>query len=137
MAVQSHFAVSCCGMSDAIRDYRDLVAWQRAMDLAIIVDAVCGKLPRHEWKTAAQMRESSKSIYRNIAEGNGRFSIADYLRCLGLSNGSLNELESDLEFIVRRYPAITEAPQAVSVAIEVRRPLRGLVVALRKKLKGR
>ena len=123
-------------MSEPIRDYRDLVAWQRAMDLALIVDAVCSKLPRHEWKMAAQMRESSKSVYRNIAEGNGRFSIADYLRCLGLSNGSLNELESDLEFVVRRYPAITEAPQAVATALEVRRPLRGLVTSLRKKMKG-
>jgi four helix bundle protein len=123
-------------MSDPIRDYRDLVAWKRAMDLALVVDAVCGKLPRHEWKTAAQMRESSKSVYRNIAEGNGRFSIPDYLRCLGLSNGSLNELESDLEFVVRRYPAISEAPGALTTATEVRKPLWGLIKALRKKLKG-
>jgi hypothetical protein len=59
-------------VSEPIRDHRDLVAWQRAMDLALIVDVVCDKLPQHEWKQAAQMRESAKSVYRNIAEGNGR-----------------------------------------------------------------
>ena len=119
-------------MSGPIHDYRDLVAWQRAMDLALIVDAVCDKLPRHEWKTAAQIRDSAKSVYRNIAEGNGRFSTTDFLRCLGISNGSLNELESDLQFVVRRYPAITDGPKALIAATAVRKPLWGLIKALRK-----
>ena len=82
------------------------------------------------------MATGAKSVYRNIAEGNGRFSTADDLRCLGLSNGSLTELESDLEFVVRRYPKITHAPIALTTATAVRKPLWGLIKALRKKLKG-
>ena len=36
-----------------IRDYRDIVAWQRAIDLAVVVGALCDKLPRKEWELAS------------------------------------------------------------------------------------
>jgi len=119
-----------------IRDYRDIVAWQRAIDLALLVDTICDRLPRSAWKLAAQMRDSANSVHRNIAEGNGRFSTADYLRHLSISNGSLNELESDLHFVTRKYPRIDDAERALTDATSVRRPLWGLIKALRRKLKG-
>jgi four helix bundle protein len=119
-----------------IRDYRDLVAWQRAMDLAILVDIICDRLPKSAWKLAAQMRDSANSVHRNIAEGNGRFSTPDYLRHLSISNGSLNELESDLHFVTRRHPRIDQAPQALADATGVRKPLWGLIKSLRRKLRG-
>lgn len=90
-------------MTKPIRDYRDLVAWQRAMDLAVLVDEICDRLPRKAWKLAAQMQSAANSVHSNIAEGNGRFSTPDYLRHLSMSNASLNELESDLHFLTRRY----------------------------------
>src|SRR5687767_9839274 len=119
-----------------IRDYRDLIAWQRAMDLALLVDSICDRLPRSAWKLAAQMRDSANSVHRNIAEGNGRFSTPDYLRHLSISNASLSEVESDLHFVARKYPRIEEAKQALADATSVRRPLWGLIKALRRKLKG-
>ena len=106
------------------------------MDLALLVDVACDKLPRSAWKLAAQMRDSANSVHRNIAEGNGRFSTSDYLRHLAMSNGSLNELESDLHFVVRRYPRIAEAKQPLNDATSVRKPLWGLIKSLRRKLKG-
>jgi four helix bundle protein len=121
-------------MAGQIRDYRDLVVWQRAVDLAVVVDRICDRLPKHSWKLAAQMREGARSVYANIAEGNGRFSTADYLRHLAMSNGSLNELESDLNVLSRTRPH-PDVTQALDLALQTRRPLAGLITALRKKKK--
>jgi len=118
-------------MSD-IRDYRDLIAWQRAMALAVLVDRVVDRLPQRSWKLASQMRDASRSVHANIAEGNGRLSIPDYLRHLGISNASLNELESDLFFMERRHPH-EEVTEALKLALDTRRPLSGLIKALKKK----
>jgi four helix bundle protein len=123
-------------MTKPIRDYRDIVAWQRAIDLALLVDEICERLPTKAWKLAAQMQSAANSIHSNIAEGNGRFSTADYLRHLSISNASLNELESDLHFIARRYPKREDARSALALALQVRRPLWGLVKSLRRKQRG-
>jgi four helix bundle protein len=122
------------GMLPPIRDYRDLIAWQRAMDLAVVVDVVVDRLPRRSWKLAAQMRDAARSVHSNIAEGNGRLTIPDYLRHLSMSNASLSELESDLFFMNRRHPH-PDVSRSLELVLETRRPLAGLITALRKKKK--
>ena len=122
-------------MTQPIRDYRDIIAWQRAQDLAVLVDEICEKLPRRAWKLAEQMKGAANSVHSNIAEGNGRFSVADYLRHLGMSNASLNELESDLLFLEKRYQR-PETKKALELTVAVRKPLAGLVRSLRRKLGG-
>jgi four helix bundle protein len=71
-------------------------------------------------------------VHANIAEGNGRLTIPDYLRHLGMANASLNELESDLFFMEKRHPH-PEVTEALALALDTRRPLSGLIKALRKK----
>lgn len=129
-----HRSLSCSPMPQPIRDYRDIIAWQRAQDLAVAVEEICEKLPRRSWRLIEQMKSAANSVYSNIAEGNGRFSVADYLRHLGISNASLNELESDLLFLERRYER-PEIKKALELTVAVRRPLAGLVRSLRRKLK--
>ena len=116
------------------RDYRDLVAWQRAMELCVLVDLVVDRLPRHSWKLAAQMRDAARSVHANIAEGNGRLTVPDYLRHLGISNASLSELESDLHFMGRRHPH-ADVTRSLELVLSTRKPLCGLITALRKKKK--
>jgi hypothetical protein len=58
----------------SIRDYRDIVAWQRAIDLAVMISGICDRLPRKEWELASQVRRAALSVHSNIAEGNGRGS---------------------------------------------------------------
>ena len=118
---------------DPINDYRDLVAWQRAIDLAVLVDAICDRLPRKHWDLAQQMRRAANSVHSNIAEGNGRASVRDYLRHLSMSSASLNELESDLYFLSRKYGEKSEANNALKLVVDVRKPLLGLVRSLRRK----
>lgn len=109
-------------MGQSIRDFRDLVAWQRALELAVLVRDVCRRLPRDEWEIASQMRRAATSVHSNIAEGNGRASLADYLRGLYMSRASLNELESDLMYVRRCYSDRIDAQPAIDLAVNTRRP---------------
>lgn len=91
-----------------LQSYRDLIVWQRGMDLVVEIYKLSGKLPRSErFGLIQQMRDAVNAIPQNIAEGYGRRGRGDYLRFLGYSHSSLFELETEiiasgrLEFITR------------------------------------
>lgn len=117
-----------------IRDYRDLVAWQEAIELALECDVVCDALPRKHWTLASQIRRAANSVHSNIAEGKGRPSTADYLRHLGISKSSLNEVENDLHFVSRKFPNIDGLRPAQERVPRVARPLMGLIKAIKRKM---
>jgi four helix bundle protein len=122
--------------SAKVRDYRDLFAWQQAMELALEVESICDRLPRSQWQLVSQMRRAANSIHSNIAEGNGRFSLPDYLRHLSIANASLRELQSDLHFLIRRNEGNAKARQALNRSVTVGKLLMRLVSALRQKQEG-
>ena len=81
----------------SIQSYRDLLVWQKAIELVL----ECYRLSRQllKWESfglAAQLQRTAVSIPANIAEGNGRDHLGDYLRDLSIANGSLMELETHL-----------------------------------------
>jgi four helix bundle protein len=117
---------------EPIRDYRDLLAWQKAIDLALVCEDLCDALPRKAAYLMHQMRRAANSVHSNIAEGNGRFSTPDYLRHLDVEC-LLNELESDLYFLVRRYGKKPAIQKALELALVVTKLLAGLVKSLRRK----
>lgn len=120
--------------NNPIRDYRDLLVWQVAMDLALACEPMCEALPRRAWRLATQIRNAANSVHANIAEGNGSFSTADYIRHLGMSNKSLRELESHLTFVSRQYH-IAGTATALRMVTRVAMLLRGLVRSLERKLR--
>jgi four helix bundle protein len=82
----------------AIRTFRDLVAWQKAMELARMVYRVTQAMPSSEqFGLTNQMRRAAYSIPSNIAEGYARQSRPDYLKFLRISRGSLAELSTQME----------------------------------------
>jgi four helix bundle protein len=89
-----------------VRDFRDLLCWQQAIELALLCDRVADELPRKAWKSAQQLRDAAESVHLNIAEGNGRPTTADYLKSLGISDASLNEVQSNLYAVSRRFPGV-------------------------------
>jgi four helix bundle protein len=121
-------------MVKRIRDYRDLVAWQQAIELALECRAVARKLPRSEWELASQLRRASTSVHLNIAEGNGRPTLIDYVKYLGNARSSLNEVDSSLRFIARLFPAMREVGAALARVVCVAKPLAGLKKSLERKL---
>lgn len=89
-------------MSTTIRSYRDLIAWQKSMDLVEQVYRETGGLPGDElYGLVSQLRRCAVSVPSNIAEGWGRHARHDYIRFLRMSQGSLYELATQTELCER------------------------------------
>jgi four helix bundle protein len=87
-----------------IHSYRDLYAWQRAMELVEVTYQLSNSLPSYEtYGLAHQMRRSAVSVASNIAEGQGRVHRGDYVHHLSISRGSLAELQTQLELTSRLH----------------------------------
>ena len=85
-----------------IVSFRDLIAWQRAMDLADMVYDVTEMFPHREWfGLSQQMRKSAVSIPSNIAEGSRRRKPG-YINHLVIALGSHGELDTQCEIATRR-----------------------------------
>jgi four helix bundle protein len=83
--------------SSAIRDYRDLIVWKEAMDIAEDVYVVTRSFPREElFGMTSQLRRSAASIPANIAEGFGRAQRKSFVQFLRIAQGSLKELETHI-----------------------------------------
>ena len=83
--------------AEQIRDYRDLIVWKEAMDIAEDVYRLTRQFPREEmFSMTSQLRRCAASIPANIAEGYGRGTRKDYVRHLMIAQGSLKELETHL-----------------------------------------
>lgn len=82
--------------------HRDLVAWQKAMELVLEVYRITGSFPKHElYGLVSQLRRAAVSIASNIAEGYGRNSPKELHQFLGMSRGSLAEVETQIEIATR------------------------------------
>lgn len=79
------------------QDYRNLVVWQKAIELTVSIYRLTCSFPRSElYGLTSQMRRASVSVASNIAEGRGRLNPAEFRQFLGLAQGSLYELETRL-----------------------------------------
>ena len=121
------------GMTN-ISSFRDLIVWQKAMDLAVRTYRVAQRLPRDEQATLGyQLRKTSLSIPSNIAEGFSRHSTPTYVRHLWISHGSGAELETQIE-VGKRVELVDprSAEMLITDAREIGRMLNGLVQSLER-----
>lgn len=89
-------------MAERIRSFRDLVAWQRSVELSLDVYRGTAEFPSDErFGLVSQLRRAAVSVPSNIAEGYGRGSKQDYLRFLKVARGSLFELETQMTIACR------------------------------------
>ena len=118
----------------AINSYRDLVVWQKAMDLVVESYTLAAKLPKTEtYGLASQIQRAAVSIPANIAEGHGREHLGDYLHQLSVANGSLMELETHLLLCARlSYAPADEVEGLLEKTGEVSRMLSGLTRSLKQ-----
>ena len=119
-----------------MNSYRDLLVWQRGMDLVDLVYRVSGALPReHAYGLAKQLQKSAVSIPSNIAEGHARDSTREYLRFISIALGSIAELETQV-LICQRQQLLVDADVAsvMQLADEIGKMLRGVQQRLRTKL---
>ena len=87
-----------------IYSYKDLIVWQKSMDLVVAVYELTEQYPKSEmYGLTSQTRRSAVSIPSNIAEGRRRSSRKDYRQFLIVAYGSGAELETQIE-IAKRLP---------------------------------
>jgi four helix bundle protein len=99
----------------AVRDFRDLIVWQRSVDFAVEVYQITRAFPADErFGVTAQLRSAAVSISSNIAEGSGRSAPKDRRNFYGISRGSLKESES-LLLVSQRLGFVTEPACAVAL----------------------
>jgi len=80
------------------QSFRDLLVWQRAIQLTVAVYGMTQEFPREEvYGLTSQMRRSAVSVPSNIAEGQGRLSRGEFRQFLGIARGSNFELQTQLE----------------------------------------
>ena len=80
-----------------INSYKDLLIWQKGIDIAINLYELVEDFPKEEiYALKSQLKRASISISSNIAEGYGRNSTKSYIHFLCISRGSLLELETQL-----------------------------------------
>jgi four helix bundle protein len=80
------------------RSYKDLVAWQKSMDLVTATYRATAGFPKDElFGLTSQLRRAAVSIPSNIAEGQGRLSEKEFRYFLGQARGSLMEVETQLQ----------------------------------------
>ncbi|MBO7098836.1 MAG: four helix bundle protein [Bacteroidaceae bacterium] len=86
-----------------MRDFRKYEIWQKAIDIADRVYAICDKFPRYElFALCDQLRRAAVSIPSNIAEGASRTSSLEFAHFLEISIGSAFEVETQLQIAKRR-----------------------------------
>ena len=82
----------------AARSFRDLIVWQRSIQLAASVYRLTGVFPKEEmYGLTSQIRRSAVSVPSNIAEGQGRLSTGEFRQFPGIARGSNFELQTQLE----------------------------------------
>jgi four helix bundle protein len=111
--------------------YKDLVAWRKAMGLAVQIYRSSESFPKHElYGLTSQIRRASVSVPSNIAEGQARYSRREFHHFLNNARGSLAEVKTQI-VLARElaYLAPKEADTLLIRAAEVGRILNGLIAS--------
>lgn len=113
--------------------FRDLVVWQRAMELTVVIYKLSATFPKEEiYVLGYQIRKSAVSIPSNIAEGHGRLNTGEFRQFLGIARASNFELQTQLE--IAQTISIGDAKlndKAMSLSNEVGKMLFAMLATLK------
>jgi four helix bundle protein len=116
-----------------VQSFRDLLVWQRAIQLTVSVYRLTQGFPREElYGLTSQIRRSAVSVPSNIAEGHGRLSTGEYRQFLGIVRGSNFEIQTQLE--LARALGFGDPKliiEAESLSHEVGKMIHGVLVGIK------
>jgi four helix bundle protein len=117
-----------------VKHYRELIAWQKAMDLVVLIYRLTNRFPKEElFGLTNQLRRAAVSVPSNMAEGQGRRTTRDFLNFLSIARGSLQEVETQVLIAERLgYLAEHECREALALSDEISRLISGLCSALER-----
>lgn len=120
------------GGARLVASHKDLLVWQRSMDLVETVYRLTGSFPATEqWGLISQMRRAAISVPSNIAEGYGRQATGEYRHHVSFARGSLLELETQILLARRlKYLQAVDAEPVLKEIDQISRMLATLVSKL-------
>ena len=115
-----------------ITNYRDLIVWQKAVDLVVLAYELTGHFPKEEmFGLTSQLRKAAVSIPSNIAEGQARWSTKEFLHHLSIALGSTAEVNTQTLVSVRlKYVTQAQANLVPDKAAEVGKMINALAKSL-------
>ncbi len=116
------------------RNYRDLLVWQKGLDLVVEIYLLTKKFPKEElYALKSQIQRAAVSVPSNIAEGQARGALpSEFTRFLRIALGSLAEVDTQLELAIRlSYLSLDEISKAKNLSLELRKMLFGLINSLK------
>jgi len=120
-----------------MRDFRKILAWQKADDLAVLVYKMTAQhFPQHErYSLISQMRRAAVSVPANIAEGSGKQYLTEFRQYLYTARASLSELEYYIH-LSHRLGYLTDQPtrELEQAHAETARILQGFINSIEKQI---
>jgi len=118
-----------------VQSFRDLMVWQKSMDLVIEIYCSTQSFPRTEtYGLIAQLRRAAVSIPSNIAEGHDRLSTGEFKQFLGHARGSLVEVETQILISQRLgYLETSQSTNLLNRTTEIGKILNGLLSSLARR----
>lgn len=104
------------------KSFKDLIVWQKARDLAVVIYKLTEQFPKSElYGLTSQMRRAVISISSNVAESYHRFHRKEKQQFLAIAFGSGSELESQIEIAKVLFPNLdyTEAENLLSEVMRI------------------
>jgi four helix bundle protein len=116
-----------------MKDFKQLMIWQKSMDLFINIHKMAAKLPSSEkYEISSQLKRAAFSIPSNIAEGSAKATNAHYKVFIENALGSAYETETGLIAISRLYENLKEE---VNVLLERTTEIQRMLIGFTNKLK--
>ena len=114
------------------RHYRDLIAWQKSMELARMIYERTEEFPRSEtFGLRMQLRRSAVSVASHIAEAHGRLNDAEMRKGLGTARGAINELQTQTELAASLgFFESTTSEELLDLGTRVAKLINGLLGVL-------
>ena len=111
--------------------YKELIVWQKSIDLVNEVYIFTKQFPKTEiYSLASQMQRSAISIPSNIAEGHARNHTAEFVHFLGVAYASCAELDTQIVISKKQYSSLNYK-KAEELLVEVQKMLAVLIKKLR------
>jgi four helix bundle protein len=119
----------------AVKQYQDLIGWQKAIALVNNIYEVSSTFPRDEmYGVTSQLGRAAVSVPSNIAEGQGRSTSGEFIQFLCYARGSLFELETQI-IVANNLSYVADAQRDALIAkiSELGRILNGLITSLQRR----
>jgi four helix bundle protein len=115
-----------------IKSYRDLLIWQRSIELTVAIYELTVAFPKEElYGLRSQLQRAAVSVPSNIAEGYGRRSKGEFLQFLGIARGSNYEVQTQL--VISRKLRIGQEPARLTcedLSLQVEKMLNSYMTSL-------